>query len=524
MPHRTALAALAAIALAACAAPQKQADSPEMGHAPDRASGETILEQYAATNRFRNGAPSSISFTPDGDAALYLRSGPRDRVRDLYELDLATGEETRLVTAGALLGGEAETLTAEERARRERARDTGRGLSSFSLSPDGDQLLLPLSGRLFVFDRVSGEHREIGSEHAAAIDARFSPDASMIAAVRDGDLYLTDVATGDERRLTTSDHPRVTQGAAEFIAQEEMGRRHGYWWAPDSTSILYQRTDTRDVVTFRIMDPANPGEPPREWPYPRAGTNNADVTLHLQDLETGDIADIAWDRERYPYLATVKWPEDAPLTLVVQNRAQTESAVLTADPDTGETMTLHVETNDDWIDLDQSVPRWIEGGEAFLWSTERNGDWQLEVRDATGDLRSALTAPTHGYTGLLGVDERAGRVYYSARLNQINTHVAEAPIDPAEGRPKLLTEGRGLFSATLADDASLLALRGERPSGERVSEIRTPAGDRLASLPDLRESPARPIDAEFVTDRGRPRLPLLHRPPRRASTRTRPTP
>ncbi len=495
------------VLLAACAA--------EPDRAPDRADtrkpsgpsaplesarrGETLLEQYAETGGFRFGAPSSLTFTPDADALLYLRSGPRDAVRDLYSLDLEAGEETRLVTADHLLGGGQEELTAEELARRERTRDAGRGLSSFSLSPDGRTLLLPLSGRLFLFDRSTGEIGELESDAGFPIDARFSPSAEHVASVRDGDLYIQSVATGAERLLAGSDDPRISFGDADFIAQEEMRRRRGYWWAPGSSMIAYQRTDTSDVVTFRIADPADPGKAPREWPYPRAGTNNAVVTLHIRDLETDETIDVEWDRERFPYLASVVWPDEAPLTIAVQNRAQTELRLLAVDEATGETATLLTETDPAWIDLDQSTPHWLSDGSGFLWSTERNGAWQLELRNSDGSLRTALTTPADGYEELLGVDEDRGYAFFRARRNQIETHVARAPLDPAAGRTTDLTKGLGLHTGVFSDDARLWAHRGELATGERISVVKTAHGSRVAALPDARETPLRDVDAEFIT-------------------------
>ncbi len=462
-------------------------------------AGESLLEQYARTNRFRYGAPSGMTFTPNGGALLFLRSGARDAVRDLYELDLTTGAERVLATADALLDGGEEHLTVEELARRERRRDAGRGLTSFSLSPDGETVLLPLSGKLFLLERSTGSVRTL-EPGGAPIDARFSPDATRIGYARDGDFYVMNVATGDERRLTRHEHPRVHYGMAEFVAQEEMGRDKGYWWAPDSSAVLYQRTDTRDVVTFRIMDPADPGKAPREWAYPRAGTTNADVTLHLRDLTNGGEIAIGWDRERYPYLATVKWVEGAPLTLVVQTRDQREAAILSVDPASGATDTLHVERDGAWVDLDQSVPEWIEGGSAFLWSTERNGGRQLEVREADGSLRGVVTTPRDGYEELLAVDD--DEVFFRARVNQIETHVMRAPLDPAGGRPRRMSEGVGLHTGVFSDGAEFCAHRGERLDGTRVSEVRTASGVRVAALRDAREEPNAPVRVELTTADG----------------------
>ena len=179
------------------------------------------------------------------------------------KFDVATGKERLLASAEKLLQGAEEKLTAEELARRERMRSAARGIASFELSRDGKQVLVPLSGSLYVFDRKSVKSRELKSSAGYPIDARFSPDGKSIAAVRDGDLYVMDVASGDERRLTTGASETLSHGEAEFVAQEEMDRMHGYWWSPDSKQIAYQETDTSGVEELHIADPTKPAAPPK---------------------------------------------------------------------------------------------------------------------------------------------------------------------------------------------------------------------------------------------------------------------
>src|SRR5262252_4370995 len=131
------------------------------------AASSDFLERYALTRGFRSGQPTAIA-VPPGPAGgapsevLFLRSGPRDRVQSLWAFDLKSGAEREILTATKLLGGAAETLSPEEKARRERLRLTARGLSSFQLSKDGRQILVPFSGRLFLVERASGQVRELG--------------------------------------------------------------------------------------------------------------------------------------------------------------------------------------------------------------------------------------------------------------------------------------------------------------------------------------------------------------------------
>ena len=107
---------------------------------------------------FRLGRPGNIKVTPDGAAVLFTRTPPRSRVADLYSFDVATGQTTRLLSAADVVagGGEAEQLSDEEKARRERARKATRGVTGYELSRDGAQVLVSLGGQLHLIERKSG--------------------------------------------------------------------------------------------------------------------------------------------------------------------------------------------------------------------------------------------------------------------------------------------------------------------------------------------------------------------------------
>ncbi len=162
-----------------------------------------FLEQYGATRRFANGRPSGIQITRAGDAVLYLRSGPRSFEQNLLELDSKTGRERVLATAARLLGEGRENITAEEQARRERQRQSARGITAFDISRDGRTVLIPLSGKLFLVDRTTGMPRKLPEMAEPPLDPQLSPDGSKVAYVRGGDLYVMQIADGSEQRVTT---------------------------------------------------------------------------------------------------------------------------------------------------------------------------------------------------------------------------------------------------------------------------------------------------------------------------------
>src|SRR5277367_1724909 len=158
------------------------------------------FDDVAATRSYGLGIPVGATPTPDGKSVLYLRSGPRDTVQHLYEFDIATGNARELVTPDALLGGKPEELSAEEKARRERARVSVKGFTHFELSRDGSLVLLPLNGHLYVVARPSGKITALPGEGWVA--PQFSPDGTKVAALRDDDLHVIDIASKTDTQLT----------------------------------------------------------------------------------------------------------------------------------------------------------------------------------------------------------------------------------------------------------------------------------------------------------------------------------
>lgn len=442
-----------------------------------------FLEQFASTYRFGAGTPRGFTVTPDGKAVLFLRSGPRSVVQDLYEFNVSTGQERVLLTADQILGGSEENLSPEEKARRERLRMSSRGIASYSLSKDGTTILVPLSGKLYLVDRASAKVREVGKGEGFPIDPRLSDTGSLIACVRNGSLRVIDAASGQEWALATSEAPTIEYGTAEFVAAEEMDRREGYWFSPDASKIAFTRVDTAGLEIFTIADPTFPERPAQTWPYPRPGKKNADVQLFVSKPQGGEPTEIRWDREAYPYLVTVTWEKNAPLTLVVSNRAQTEFLVLAADDSTGSTTTLIREQDNAWIEIRQSVPHWLSDGSGFLWISESSGWPELRWHDRAGKPIATLAGEAIGFRDLIHVDDERGFAYVSASSDPTESHVWAVPLR-ARIAPRQITEGSGLHSMTFGKRSQTSVRSSITADGQRSWTVLDEGRDagRIASV------------------------------------------
>src|SRR5439155_4538324 len=103
------------------------------------------------------------------------------------------------------------------------------------------------------------------------------------------ELYVYDIKTKKETRLTKSTNPAVTNGLAEFVAQEEMARVDGFWWAPDGKSLAFEEADNRGVEALAIADVAHPERPAERTFYPRPGKANAKVRVGIVGVGGGAV-------------------------------------------------------------------------------------------------------------------------------------------------------------------------------------------------------------------------------------------
>lgn len=452
-----------------------------------------FLQDYAQTRRFLAGRPVQVKVTPDGAAALFLRSEARDNRQTLYELNLGTGESREWLSPERLLDGAAETLSAEEKARLERQRVTARGFISYQLSADGKRALVALSGQLYTVERATGAVTRLATGPGPCIDPKFSPDGGLVTYVRGFDVYAVDLKRNRERALTKGGTAARPNGLAEFVAQEEMSRFSGYWLSPDGRTLVWQQTDLSGVEQLSIADPLHPEAAPERFAYPRPGKANARVSLWVGNVVGGRPVQVRWDDAAYPYLASVVW-KDGPLTLVVQNRQQTREQVLAVDVGTGHTRVLHTEEDAAWLKLDQRVPLWW-AGHGFFWVTERNGGPEVELRGPDGALVASWVKPEAGYAALVGFDAPTKTLYFSGGPNPTERHLYRVVDGGAPQRVPGPLTGPALEDATLIGGHLVVTSTSlERMPVTHV--LKLPGGEVVAEVPSVAVEPTLELKAE----------------------------
>jgi len=417
---------------------------------------ESFPRQQARTRGFRLGVPRAFQVSADGDRVTFLRSrAGDDPVNCLWEADTVTGAE-RLVADPRALGADEEDLAPEERARRERVRETAAGIVAYATDKAGALAVFALSGQVYAVPLGGAEPTpRLVPTLTPALDPRPDSTGTKVAYVHDGALRVVDLVSGHDSVIAEeADQDAVTFGLAEFVAAEEMGRSRGYWWSPDGSQLLIARVDESPVRQWYIADPANPDKAPAQVRYPAAGTPNAHVSLVLATIakEAGDgapakLEEVEWDRAAFPYLTAVAWGE-TPL-MVVCSRDQKVMRLINAA--TGGLIREDADRN--WTDVIDGLPAQLANGD-IVWTAITDDTRGLVVAPAAG-LQDAtpLTPPGLQVLGVLGTD--GDDVLFAGATEP--TEIGVWRYGPG-GLTAVATEP-GVHSATAAGGATVIARR-----------------------------------------------------------------
>lgn len=438
----------------------------------------------------------SLRFSPDGRLVSYLKPRTGDtNAFDLWAYDVARNEHRLLVDARALVPAE-RALSPEEEARRERARIASlRGIVDYAWAPSSGALLFPLDGDLYwvTLGSAGPEVRQLTATEDYETDPRISPQGRYVSFVRDQDLWVLELETGRERALTVDGDGPVSNGVAEFIAQEEMDRATGYWWSPDERRIAYARVDERPVAEVERFEVLADRVQVIRQRYPAAGTANALVTLHVAELGSGESRPLDLGPEADIYLARVHWyPESDALLVQRQSRDQKRLDLLRMPADGATPRLLFSETSDSWVELHDELS-FFPSRRQFLWASQRSGHRHLYLYGYDGSLVHAVTAGAWDVdadrgVALRGVDERRGIVYFMAtEKSPLERHLYAARLgrgDPA--RPRRITEGDRWHDVVIAPHLARFVATTSDPATPPQVALHAISGKRLAWIAENR--------------------------------------
>lgn len=442
------------------------------------------FERVFASPSLDGVVPQSPKLSPDGRWLTVLRNRADDRERyDLWGYDRQNGQWMILVDSLKL--GSGKELSEAEKMQRERARLGDRkGIIRYEWSPDGKSVLVPLDGELFLAG-IDGSVKKLTSVDEGALNPTLSPKGTYVSFLKDRALYTARL-DGEAQRISP-DEPNETVhwGEAEFVAQEEMDRITGHWWAPDDSRIASERFDEGKVGVVTRAAIGADGTRTFQQRYPAAGTPNAEVSLYVMRPDGSERVQVDLGSDRDIYLARVDWAKDGKTLYVLrQNRAQTRLDMLAADPATGATRVLfsEVAAPRSWVNL-TSEYRWLKDG-SLIWTSERDGFahlWHFKAGKWT-----QLTRGPWLVGKLVGVDEATGRVFFTATRDDPLAFSLYALDLKHPGSVARLSEPGFDNSASMDKTGQTLMVTRSSPSQPPQTYIADATGKRLAWVEENR--------------------------------------
>lgn len=408
---------------------------------------------YARTDRFRRGMPRTFEVTDEH--VTFLRSADAsDASLSLWRFELATGSERCLVAAGDLHADDAD-LPPAERARRERLRESGGGITGYSMSASGDRIAFAVGGGLWLWDEFG---LRLVETPGAVFDPRIDRAGERVACVIDGAVHVFAFADGEA--VASISRAGRSVGLADFAAAEELSRYRGHWWSPGGDLLLVEVVDESPVPVWRISDPTFPQQEPREHRYPHAGADNAICSLLLVEVGSGVERSIEWDRTAYEYLVSVSWSSDGEPLVTLANREQTRFESFALDVVSGALRSVLVAQGEPWTEVSLGVPAWLPGGRLAHIVEDRASDTRRLAIDG-----SPVTEPGYQVTGVVAAGGNGLVVLGSADPRTLGArHIA------LDGAVTALSSGFTYCQFASNGDVHLrVSLRGE--SSERSVEV-----------------------------------------------------
>ena len=288
-----------------------------------------------------------------------------------------------------------------------------------------------------------------------AVNLTYSPDSTRLAFTRDNDLYVVDIASGEEIRLTHDGSDLILNGYASWVYYEEIfgrpSRYRAFWWSPDSRKIGFYRFDNSQVPLFPIYSAFANGSAvatryssPKvtdlalggslsETRYPKAGQTNPQVRIGIIDLSSvihdepssvipseaeGRVEEsIIWadfTPSEDQYFGIPFWsPDSKEFFIARMPRLQNTLDLYSVNVADGSKKHIYNETYKTWLNWINPV---IFTQKGLYMAREFETGWQqIYFLSYDGKEFRRLTDGTNWSVNLLRVDEKKGDVYFTAK-------------------------------------------------------------------------------------------------------------
>ena len=254
--------------------------------------------------------------------------------------------------------------------------------------------------------------------------AQLSPTGDKVAFVRDNNIYISELATGEETTVTTDGQfNHIINGATDWVYEEEFGDDQALFWSGDGQRLAYLKFDESAVREFHMPVYGSLYPDPYTFKYPKAGEDNSEVSVHIFNLAEGASKEVSLPEGAY-YIPRIKWTQNAEVLCVfTMNRHQNDLRLLLTEDQGGDevaTREVFQETCDTYIDINDNLT-FLADGKSFVMTSERDGYNHLYVFGFDGSEKQ-LTRGEWDVIDVLGYDAKRKRVHFTSSVQGATQH------------------------------------------------------------------------------------------------------
>ena len=432
---RTAVRAVLALAIALPLAAQQPA-------APDLS-----IDAIFGRGAFAGQPMPEIAWLRDGNSWITTRPNAAGG-DDIVRVEAASGNTTVLIDAASLVDPDGKPWR----------------IDAISLSTDGKRALVfhntvrvwrtNTKGVYSLVDFTTKKVSPVSTRAGLQMFAKLSPDGARAAFVRDNNLFVVDLATGEERAVTRDGSDVIINGTSDWVYEEELGLRDGFSWSPDGTRIAFYRFDQSPEPQYPLLDQSEVHAKTTLIRYPQPGDANAKVKIGVADIASGHIEWMLTDADS-AYLATMAWLDKDSLAIQQLDRRQNRIDLLFASAATGGVRRVLVEGSDAWVEVDHGAPYMIDGGKMFLWPSEQSGWRRYYLYQRDGTPVRAITRDSVDAQGIAGITKSGDVLVTEASPSALERQVYAYRIGHPKDRTRVTTEA-GTHTVSLSPDGAFL--------------------------------------------------------------------
>src|SRR5690554_1459491 len=277
-------------------------------------------------------------------------------------------------------------------------------------------------------------------------------DGSKIAYVFENNLYIFEVATKKTTQITKDGEKNsIINGITDWVYEEEFAFVRAFDWNADGTKLAYIRFDESEVPVFSMDVYGDELYPQQQvFKYPKAGENNAKVSLHLYDVSKASTQNVALNAEKDYYIPRIKFTNDKNLLSVqTLNRHQNQLNLYFVAVNSGKVSTILTEKDDAYVDVTDNLT--FLNDNSFIWTSEKDGYNHIYHYNKDGSLNNKVTSGNWEVTNYYGYNPDNETIYYQSVENGSTKHDVYSIQLNAKSK-KQLSSAVGTNSATFSPD------------------------------------------------------------------------